>query len=120
MAFLCLGLCFCVLMRLLLLSCVDCAVIHTLSVSHGSIGSVCLNKSGEWLALGCAGRTHTNTGNTSHGPHHILHAYIHGLTPAMSVRYLPPSQPSNVLSHQPRLCESKPISNHPLKLSVSV
>jgi periodic tryptophan protein 2 len=31
----------------------DCSVVHTLSVSHGGLGTVCLNKTGEWLALGC-------------------------------------------------------------------
>ena len=30
-----------------------CQVIHTLSVSHGGLGTVALNKTGEWLALGC-------------------------------------------------------------------
>lgn len=32
----------------------DCSVIHTLSVSQGGLGSVALNRTGEWLALGCA------------------------------------------------------------------
>lgn len=31
----------------------DCTVVHTLSVSHGGIGTVALNRTGEWLALGC-------------------------------------------------------------------
>jgi periodic tryptophan protein 2 len=30
-----------------------CQVIHTLSVSHAGLGTVALNKTGEWLALGC-------------------------------------------------------------------
>lgn len=28
-------------------------MVHTLSVSHGGIGTVALNRTGEWLALGC-------------------------------------------------------------------